>query len=1021
VKKSLDLVAAAIWSFGVRARRHSFANLIFVVGIILLFAAQTVLAGGVLKGKVFDKDNKDALPGANVTIRGTSLGASTDLNGVYTIPNVPPGTYTLQVSYIGYRSVTLEVKVPTDGTVTQDFYLTPVAIQGQEFVVTAQAVGQMQAINQQLASDKIVSIVSEAKIQELPDFNAAQAISRLPGVSTLQSSGEANKIVIRGLAPKFNQITIGGISLASTGSTQIGVTSQGGTAGSISNDRSVDLSMMSPYMIKSISVFKSLTPDMNANSIGGTVNMELREAPSELHSDILFQSGYTQKSNQYGNYRAVGSVSKRFFDDGLGVYLLGNIEQYDRDADNMNAGYEITSDQPGSNGYLPVRVNNVQLNRHLETRKRFGGNLILDYLLPSGSLKLVNMFSRLSSDYRDYRTIYNYSSLTSDLLFRYQEGKNNVDLAMNSLNFTYDFGFMSIDLKAANNYSRNNLPEAPQSEFYQTRGVSTATPNTIPEDLTNLIRYGGPSTTYLNTLTMFSSSYKENGQAYKADFKIPVRLGSQLTGYFKFGGDFNNTKHENSQRTPYATIAGTNTIALAISNGIRTLHPELTYNSGLSLFPATSFTSTDSDLLKSFLGDRFGGMLWVNDASLLSEIIKYVAGNPDYSSFNAPATQPGGWYSGYYQTLPNTYQYTEKYYAGYLMSELNYGDLMVVGGMRYEKDKGVYDAYVLMDGRDDRSQRFFIVNAKPENEFWLPMVQAKYLVSDWFDVRAAYTQTLARPDFHQLSPSYTISYGQGTVRSGNPNLKTAHAYNHDLILTFHTNELGLLSIGGFYKEIKDFTYSTQYSLYTTAPPGVATINDFSIGGTSPVKGATLFSYMNTPYIAYVRGVELDFQTRFWYLPAPLNGVLLGINYTRISSNATYPWRNARTTIIGPRQTITEVFDSTRVGRLINQPNDIVNAYVGYDYKDFSGRLSFVFQGNSVSNVGNFSEQDGFTRDYFRVDASVRQILPWFGLELYLDVSNLNNRNNTSAQQSIGGFTNEQNYGLTGNLGLRYRL
>jgi hypothetical protein len=231
----------------------------------------------------------------------------------------------------------------------------------------------------------------------------------------------------------------------------------------------------------------------------------------------------------------------------------------------------------------------------------------------------------------------------------------------------------------------------------------------------------------------------------------------------------------------------------------------------------------------------------------------------------------------------------------------------------------------------------------------------------------------------------------------------------------------LLSIGGFYKEIKDFTYSTQYSLYTTAPPGVATVDDFNIGGTSPVKGATLFTYMNTPYLAYVRGVELDFQTRFWYLPAPLNGVLLGINYTRISSNATYPWRNARTTIVGPRQTITEVFDSTRVGRLINQPNDIVNAYVGYDYKDFSARLSFAFQGNSVSNVGNFPEQDGFTRDYFRIDASVRQILPWFGLELYLDTFNLNNRNNTSAQQSIGGFTNEQNYGLTANIGLRLRL
>jgi hypothetical protein len=96
------------------------------------------------------------------------------------------------------------------------------------------------------------------------------------GVSTLESSGEANKIVIRGLAPQYNTVSVEGVKLASTGSTQMGVSVLGNTSGSISNDRSVDLSMVSPYMIKTISVYKSLTPDMNANSIGGSVDMQLR-------------------------------------------------------------------------------------------------------------------------------------------------------------------------------------------------------------------------------------------------------------------------------------------------------------------------------------------------------------------------------------------------------------------------------------------------------------------------------------------------------------------------------------------------------------------------------------------------------------------------------------------------------------------------------------------------------------------------------------------------------------------------
>lgn len=1002
--------------------RTSYGKALFVVGVLFLCLAQSLMATGTIKGKVYDKDSKDGLPGANVTLVGTSVGAASDLNGGYVITNASPGTYTLQVTYIGYVTKTAKVRVVNDSTIVQDFALQAVAIQGQEFVVTAQAAGQMQAINQQLTSNKIVSVVSESRIQELPDFNAAQAISRLPGISTLNSSGEANKIVIRGLAPKYNQITIEGISLASTGSTQIGITSQGGTAGEVSNDRSVDLSMMSPYMIKTISVYKSLTPDMNANAIGGVVNMELREAPSELHSDLLFQEGYTQKSNTYSNYRAVGSVSTRFFDDNLGVYVLGNIESYDRSADNMNAGYEITSTKPDSiSGYFPVRVTNVQLDRHFETRKRYGGNAILDFRLASGSFKLVNMFSRLSSDFTDYRTIYNYTSATQELDFTYQQGKNNVDLASSSLDFNYDLGFMSVDLKAAENYSRNNLPAEPQAQFYETRGVGTSTPNVLPENLTNLIAYGGTDNVYLNTLTRFTSDYKENGQTYKGDFKIPFKLFSDIVGYFKFGGNYSHTQHNNAQETPYATVAGTTPIQQAISNGLRQQFPGLTYNSGLNIFTSTGFTSTNGDILKSFLSDRFGRIIWAADGSLLNSMIDYIASTPAFNAVNSTAVQPGGWFYSFYQTLPNTYQYVEKYTAGYAMTELNYGDLMVVGGGRYEKLTSVFDAWNLKDGRDPAHQLAYAVEAKPGNEFLLPMVQAKYGPVDWFDVRAAYTQTLARPDYQALSPHFTISYGNGSVVAGNPDLRPAHAYNSDLIFTFHTNEIGLISVGGFYKEIKDFTYQTNYPLYKVAPPGIHTVNDFNIDGSIPIAGANLLTYTNTPFLSYVRGIEVDFQTRLWYLPSPFDGVTLGINYTKMSSNARYPFRSTVTYIIPPRTVVIQVQDSSRTGRLINQPNDIANAYIGYDYKDFSARVSFLFQGNAVSGIGNYHEQDGFTRDYFRIDGSVRQVLPWFGIELYLDLNNVNGENNTSAQQSISGFTNEQNYGFTANLGLRYRL
>jgi len=237
----------------------------------------------------------------------------------------------------------------------------------------------LQAINQQLASDKIANIVSEQRIQELPDFNAAAALSRLPGISTQKSSGEDNKVIIRGLAPKYNSIEIEGVQLSATGSAQIGLSSNPNEGNSsVLTDRSVDLTMVSPYMIRTIAVYKSLTPDMNANSIGGTVNMELREAPAEPRFDLLYQQGYTAKSNTLGNYRGVASGSMRFLSNKLGAYALINVESYDRDADNLDASYDVPFDTVIAGSHV-VEVNTISFNRHIETRKRYGANLILDY------------------------------------------------------------------------------------------------------------------------------------------------------------------------------------------------------------------------------------------------------------------------------------------------------------------------------------------------------------------------------------------------------------------------------------------------------------------------------------------------------------------------------------------------------------------------------------------------------------------------------------------------------------------
>ncbi len=1018
MKKPTGLLGSAGGSGRIRAGRCSSAYFL-LAGIAFLMAFHSVVSAGTIRGKVTAKESKDALPGANVFVKGTSLGAATDLNGVFTISNVPEGEQTVVVSFIGYTSMTVVLKVPADGAVQKDFALQSVAIEGKPVNVSAQALGQMQGINLQLSSDKIASMVGEARIQELPDFNAAQAISRLPGVSTLESSGEANKVVIRGLAPQFNLVTVEGVKLTSTGSTQMGVSALGNTSGSLSNDRSVDLTMVSPYMIKSISVFKSLTPDMDANSIGGSVNMELREAPSELHYDLLWQSGYTDKTENYGNFRTVASVSKRFLEDRLGVYFLGNIEKYDRDDDNMNASYKTDSKTVDpATGYRPVSVTQVPLVRHLETRNRMGGNLIFDYKLPSGSIKSVNMATRLKSDYQDNRTVLNY--FDKQLNFTYREGVNTTDLTMNSIEWKNDFKRFSFDLKASHASSKNNLPKSPYVEF-KTGQVTTGpvTSNTIPDSLKKLWAYPGADLVYLDNINMFSSLYKENNTAFYSNLKFPFNLSSSLSGFLKVGGVYRLQKNSNDQQTPYASIRSSGDFQTAMVN-------DLSEQFGIAVDPVTAkFAGSNfmggSHLTRPFLDDQFGRIFWASNPSIPTAMADYLNRSPQWAGkATGGADATGGWYNGMFQTLANTYRYDEDYYATYLMSELNFKKVMLVGGARYEKTESKYKAFNMYDMRNPDSQNCDTVVAHPNSEFWLPMVQAKFAPFDWFDVRYAYTQTLARPDYHQMSPKVTYDNPRKNIRAGNPNLKPAHAYNHDLILTTHSNRLGLFTVGGFYKTIEDFTYYTTYILHKTAvSKDIKTISDFDIMGSKPEDGATLYTYINSPYEARVKGFEVDFQTRLWYLPYGLDGLLFGINYTKIESEAKYPLRDERTDY-STRPPVTTTTDSTREGRLIYQPNDLLNAYAGYEIKGFSARVSFLFQGNSVSYVGAFPEQDGYTRDYFRIDASVRQSLPFLGMEVYLDVNNLNNRKNESAQRSIDGFTNVKHYGLTGNLGIRIR-
>ncbi len=262
----------------------------FLTVFLLLLIPAVMLGQNVLRGVVTDSTSHENLVGVNVVIVGTGLGSATDLNGEYRISGIPGTIVQVRVSSIGYEPKVKDVNFSRNASVQLNVELVPTVIIGKEFVVTAQRKGQIAAINQQLTAPTITNVVSEEKIQELPDANAAEAIGRLPGVSLLRTGGEASSVVMRGMSGKFSLVTIDGVRMAPTSDI----------------NRSVDLSTISQGSLAGIELSKALTSDKDADAIAGSVNLVTKKASSARMFRIEPKGSYNAMDKSANQYNASG-------------------------------------------------------------------------------------------------------------------------------------------------------------------------------------------------------------------------------------------------------------------------------------------------------------------------------------------------------------------------------------------------------------------------------------------------------------------------------------------------------------------------------------------------------------------------------------------------------------------------------------------------------------------------------------------------------------------------------------------
>jgi TonB-dependent receptor len=288
------------------------------------------------------------------------------------------------------------------------------------------------------------------------------------------------------------------------------------------------------------------------------------------------------------------------------------------------------------------------------------------------------------------------------------------------------------------------------------------------------------------------------------------------------------------------------------------------------------------------------------------------------------------------------------------------------------------------------------------------MVHVRYHPLEWLDVRFAYTNTLSRPDYRQLIPRYNINTEKNVVWH-NYKLKPSQSENFDLYFSIHDNHVGLFTIGGFTKRIQGLIFSTTRQIIDPA--------EYELEASTKNKEA--YTTINDPEDAKVWGIEIDWQTHFWYLPGFLKGFVFNANYTHIFSEAKYPRTEVEIDWASYPVQKNYIY-SYYTARLLHQPNYILNAAIGYDYKDFSGRLSMLYQSDIFMGANYWPELRKITDDYLRWDISLKQDLPVEGLQIFCNLNNITGAFDKDINAGTLYPTAVQHYGMTIDLGFRWR-
>jgi len=811
-----------------------------------------------------------------------------------------------------------------------------------EILITGRRAADRAAIDAQREADNQVNQVRADDVGRLPDQNVAETVRRLPGISVQNDQGEGRYLTVRGVSPDLLNVTLNGQTAAAPEP----------------ESRQVKLDDIPSALIGAVTVVKTLTPDLDANAIAGSANIETVTAFDRPRRFGSLRGAYGwNEINDANPYEFDGSFGTRFgADRQFGIVVAANYSKRIIGAENIQSGgsWEEVNDF-----FLPLEQTIRQYNTN---RERYGAVLNLDWR-PNDDVRTFARF--LYSRYNDSEArpgfgieldedeITNQTATSGD----FAEADANRALRSrreNSNTFTAsvggEFDLGESWLRIEGSYTRAQKRDPNRDEWiFEAEEIAGSydLSGSIPQFFADAPAFDASNFEFDETSYESRSALETLWQG-RVDFRTPIGIGddSSIQVGVKLT-DRNKTNDANA--TIYDGFDGDLTLDQVAGDPISAI-----FNGRFPFGPTVSRDAADS-FFRSNIGD-----------------------------FEVDVEGTVG------DSLASDFRINEQILAGYAMATLKFGDFTIIPGVRVERTRSDYAAIAVLDTYtlDDLDRDFDTFGSQSYTD-WFPGINLRFNAARGLVIRGAITTAIGRPNYEQLAPTTVVNTADNEVGLGNPDLLPLTSTNFDASVEYYIGRRGIVSAAVFYKDISNPIYNA-----TTTESGTfagQALVDAQV--TRPVNAES----------ASVRGIEFNAQYELSFLPSPLDGFSVGGSLTFVDSEADgIPGR--------PGETLPLAAQSDRVA----------SAYLSYEKSGFSARVAYTHRSAYLLEPGEDTDTDLYVANFNQWDARIGyEVTP--NISFFLEGSNLNDAPNRFYQGVRSRLDETERYGLSIRGGVQLRL